>query len=150
MQVCRDNAATLPVVENKTVQALIEKFMKTQLPGLEVWTAGRGTRSNKWHWLNGHELQQTRTYMYRILTSIGFFFFGSLPCYTGLQVQCCHLSRVLGSGSILQLAVTPFFIILYSYMILSLLPPSILPPSLCCKDTKCRRNICMIGIIIVL
>lgn len=60
VQVCRDNAATLPVVENKTVQALIEKFMKTQLPGLEVWTAGRGTRSNKWHWLNGHELQQTQ------------------------------------------------------------------------------------------
>jgi hypothetical protein len=57
-QVCRDNAATLPIIENKTIQALVEKFIKTQLPGLELWTAGRGVRSEKWQWLNGHELQQ--------------------------------------------------------------------------------------------
>lgn len=61
-EVCRDNAATLPVVENKTVQALVEKFMKTQIPGVELWAAGRGARSTKWHWLSGTELKETREY----------------------------------------------------------------------------------------
>lgn len=56
---CRANGASLPVIENSTMQGLVEKYVKAELPGLEMWTSGRGTRSETWKWINDRELNDS-------------------------------------------------------------------------------------------